>query len=369
MGKNYACSSNELKYVNKEKIKDMFLFKRKSQFENYIKNKTYMQWGGLADQFDNFEKKHGVTLDLLKFFKEINYPICFSTKATWWTEDERYMKLFENQPNWFTKFSIICLDEGRSRKIELGVDSPVKRLEAIKKVDEINKGTTILRLRPFILGLTDKHDEYLELIKQAYDNGARAVSTEFFCMENRASEETKQRFNKISQVLGFDIFDFYKKNSTGQGYLRLNYNIKKPYILRMKALCEQLGMRFYVSDAHHKEKCNNGSCCGLPESENYSRGQFTEAILIAKKNRVVKFSDIENNIKYLKEIKYVGCEGFNTGSCKLRSKLKNQTMYDYFRNIWNNPNTPKSPYKYFGGVLYPIGLDDERNVIYEYREK
>jgi len=34
---------------------------------------------------------------------------------------------------------------------------------------------------------------------------------------------------------------------------------------------------------------------------------------------------------------------------------------------WNNPNKANSPYKYFGGVLFPIGLDEDKNIIYEYR--
>ena len=54
------------------------------QFKEYIKQRRVMQWGGLSDEFDGFERKYGVTLDLLRFFKEIDYPLCFSTKGTWW---------------------------------------------------------------------------------------------------------------------------------------------------------------------------------------------------------------------------------------------------------------------------------------------
>ena len=43
---------------------------------------------------------------------------------------------------------------------------------------------------------------------------------------------------------------------------------------QMKKLCDELGMRFYVSDAHFKESCNNSCCCALPEDWEYSRGNF-----------------------------------------------------------------------------------------------
>jgi len=40
-----------------------------------------MQWGALADQFDQYEKRHGISLELLKFFDEIDYPLSMSSKA------------------------------------------------------------------------------------------------------------------------------------------------------------------------------------------------------------------------------------------------------------------------------------------------
>lgn len=78
-------------------------------------------------------------------------------------------------------------------------------------------------------------------------------------------------------------FAFYKKYSVQSGYLRLNRKVKEPFFRNMKELCDQLGMRFYVSDAHFKELCHNGSCCGLPPTWNYSRGQFCEALNICKR--------------------------------------------------------------------------------------
>lgn len=134
----------------------------------------------------------------------------------------------------------------------------------------------------------------------------------------------------------------------------------------MENLSNKLGLRFYVSDAHHKEKCHNGSCCGLPESWNYSRGQFTEALLIAKNNGIVKFSDIAKHLEYAKKFMWGKACGFNSTSSKVRAKRKNQTMFDYIRGIWNNPNSNNSPYKYFNGVLYPIGIDENKDIIYKY---
>lgn len=40
------------------------------QFKEYIKQRKVMQWGGLSDQFDGFERTRGITLELLRFLKK-----------------------------------------------------------------------------------------------------------------------------------------------------------------------------------------------------------------------------------------------------------------------------------------------------------
>jgi len=70
--------------------------------------------------------------------------------------------------------------------------------------------------------------------------------------------------NGESELAGFDLWEFYKKYSINKsGYMRLNRNLKRPYIDNMQKLCKELGMRFYVSDAHFKERCDGANCCGL----------------------------------------------------------------------------------------------------------
>lgn len=370
----FKYQGNDLTSINIDKIKDLFNLSEKTSKANksffwYIKNKHVFQWGGLADAFDEYEKRNGVTLELLKFFKKINYPICFSTKGVWWLNDKRYTDLFKNQKNWNMKFSIINLNPDISKKIELGCPSPQDRLKAIKQYSKLNAGGVTLRLRPFIIGMTDKNDEYLDLIKESHNNGATAVSTEFFCLERRASQHTKERYNKMSEAIGFDIYKYYSRHSIGSGYSRLNRIVKELYIKKMYELCQKIGMRFYVSDAHFKEYSLNGSCCGLSNKWNYSRGQFTEALLIAKKNGKVHFSDISTYLKNYKSMSIAKLKsiGLHTTSAIENAIRNNQSFYDYFREMWNSPNKLKSPYKYFGGILKPIGLDKNKDVIYEYR--
>ena len=357
----------DVAWVNVERVKDMFLHPEKYQFGEYIKQRRVMQWGGMSDQFDGFERKYGKTLELLRFFKEINYPLCFSTKATWWTKDERYMELVRGQKNWNFKFSIITLDEEKARAIEKGVPSPTERLQAIERIAKANAGGATLRLRPFVIGVSTP--TYMDLIRQGAERGASALSTEFFCVEQR-SPTLKMYMPTLNALCGFDVMDFYKKYSVTTGYLRLNRKVKEPFIMNMKRVCDEVGMRFYVSDAHFKELCANGSCCGLPPQWNYSRGQFCEALQIAKKNGSVHFSDVKTDIDaLLGGFEYGRAEGFNAQSSEKRAHYYGMSMAAYMRWLWNNPQSGQSPYKLFEGILIPSGKDDGGDIIYKYNKQ
>lgn len=277
--------------------------KTEAQFFPYIQNRRIMQWGGLADQFDEWERRYGVTLELLKYFDRIDYPLSFSTKAAWWTEDERYMELFRKHAhNWHVKISIITADPEKARKIEKGVPSPQARIEAIRRLAGAGIHVT-LRLRPFILGVSG---DYRTLIKAAADAGADSVTTEFFCMEARANEDLKKRYAMMSEVCGFDIYRYYMENSHQHGYKRLSRAIKAPIIHEMRDYVHSLGLRFHVSDAFCRE-CNDAcNCCGVPpEWEVSQTGNIGQAIITAREKGEVHFSDIQGGGREVYELPVV----------------------------------------------------------------
>jgi len=355
--------AKNVRSVNPNEVKAIFTGKKPSQFSKYISKRLAMQWGGLSDQFDEFERRHGVTLDLLRFFRDIKYPICFSTKAAWWAYDERYIELFKGADHFNVKFSIIMLDKEKSAKIEAGCPSPGERLKAMREIAKICPGGVTLRLRPYIIGISDI--DVKELIKQAADCGATAVSTEFFCLEKRSKSGNSIHFPIISKCLGFDIIEWYRKRSSGHGYLRLTRDIKRPYVDEMEELCNKYKLRFYVSDAHFKERCHNGSCCGLPESWNYTRGQGCEALQIAKRKGSVSWSDISPYLDYLDGVPWDGAKGYNCTSCERRAAYAGFSMFEFLRHTWNHPKVGQSPYRMFEGVLKPCGLDEKADLVYE----
>lgn len=356
--------SKDVKCVSVDKVKDVFLGKRPSQFSDYIAQKRTIQWGGLSDQFDGYERKYGKTLELLRFFKELDYPISFSTKATWWLDDPRYTELFKDQKNWNVKFSIITEDPKAAAMIEPGVPTPRERLEAIEKFTDLNAGGATLRLRPFIIGVSSR--TYESLITSAAEAGATAMTTEFFCLERRSVNIARANFKTISDYVGHDIVEFYARHSKGSGYLRLNRKVKEPYVKRMRELAHENGMRFYVSDAHFKEASDGACCCGLPDDWKFSRCQFSEALQLCKRNGEVRFSDLGN--EGFLDFDWGKADGFNTTSVEKRGKFLDMTMLDYLRYLWNNPKAGQSPYQMFEGVMLPNGYDDDGNIVYVWNQ-
>lgn len=367
--------TGEVRAVNPEKVKNLFecafkndtkgVSKTEAQFFPYIQARKIMQWGGLADEFDEYERRYGITLELLKYFDEIDYPLSFSTKATWWTEDERYMELFKKHThNWHVKISIITDSDEKSRQMEKGVDPTSKRLEAIKRLADIGIHVT-LRLRPYIIGLSD---DYKGLIKRAHEAGADSVTTEFFCMESRADDRLKRRYEAMSQIVGYDVHEFYMKNSRQNGYKRLSRKIKNPVAKEMQEYAELLGMRFYSSDAHLRDYCCSCNCCGVPPEWNVSQtGNIGQAVIIAKEKGEVTWTDIKAEIEKLFGFNWQAAAAFNTGNNRKRAERYSMTMAEWLHNNWNDVNNNLSPAKAYGGLLVADRLDENGDVVYKYK--
>jgi DNA repair photolyase len=364
--KNYF--AGKVKAVSVDRIKKIWEGKIKNSGYPWIRERRPIQWGGLSDPFCPLEERYGVGLELLKFFNKVRQPISFSSKSDLLLRDERYFDEFKKAGDlWHYKASIITLDEDKSKLLEAGTPSPMKRVEVLRKLKEAGTLTT-WRLRPFVVGVSDVDLE--EMVKLAGEVGCQSITTEFFCLEIRASgrKTTQENFIKISKAMGMSVLKFYKENGTGAGYLRLDYNFLKPYVKRYVELAEKHGLKWFISDAKHKEKGCGGSCCGLlPSNEhfkNYARAQMSHLIYLAKAKGVLYYQD------YLDAMAENGeAEWRNTAMVKNHlnlkgraSKTNNMSFHDYFHRLWNEGFFEG----YFEGVLEVKGKDRNGDNVYFY---
>jgi DNA repair photolyase len=361
---------HKVKPVDVRKIIKMFTDpdKHAGQFAWYIKERKVVQWGGLSDGFDFYERELGVSLELLRFFREIKYPISISTKGVWYLRDKRYRELLEDSPEVQMKLSVVTTDPEVARKVEGGVATPRERFDALREMREMGVGCVTTRFRPYIIGISDKTVD--ELFEWSAEARVHSLTTEFMCLESRALGHGDKRWKHLSRLCGFDVVKFYKQNSVKKtGLMRLNYDLKRPYIAKMRLLAAHHRIPFYVSDAHHKECSAGTGCCGLPDTgplSNIARGQFAEAIQIAKKKGLTKFSDIAHDASMFSAVPYKNASGFNSGGSRERADRFHQSLADYIRSSWNDVNSNNSPARYFGGALVPYGTDENGDVVYYY---
>lgn len=366
-----------IKAVDVEKFRDIFTLKKETPYSDYIRQRIPLQWGGLSDPLCPLEEKYGVGLEIMKILNELEYPVSFSSKSDLILRDERYFNEFKKAgARWHYKTSIITNNEENAKLVEVGVPSPAKRFEVLKKLSSVGTKTT-LRMRPFVIGLTDKTLE--DLIKNASEAGCQSATTEFFCLDWRASgrEKTRANYDRLSKAIGFDIFEFYRQfKGKFAGYVRLDYKIKKVWADRFVALCHKYNIKPFFSDVDFKHYCEgSGSCCGiLDENEglnNYCRMQYTYLVNEAKKKGFITFDEaMELGKKERVFKKTCKIETFMNlgGGCK-RASLKNLTYFDYFKKGWDDIKWANNIQNFTNKTLIAKGKDKQGHYIYFYNPK
>lgn len=355
------------------------------QFYKYFyKQRFLLHWGGMADPFCNFEKKNRVTWEILNALGDLAYPTLFSFKGDTIFEDQ-YLNLFDkyrHQHNFAFQVSIITADDDLAKLVEVGVPSPTKRLEALKILADMGYWT-ILRLRPFIIGVTDKTLD--ELLERALAAGIRGISTEFFAIDHRCTDGMSKRYDWLAKIIGVDnLMKYYTTLSPAErgGYCRLNRDVKEQYIKKIYKFCEKHGLTLGISDPDFKELCTSGSCCAMPdvfpenpEMCNWTRNQLTYHIKECRRNfhkgtgsTEMFFNDVFNDEQspYLSEHEfanyYIGVISRNAAE---RSLFTPKLL---MQEHWNSIRSPKNPRNYFHGKVTPVRLDGEGNYVFRYVE-
>ena len=350
-------------------------------YKNFLKFRFPIHFGGLSDSFDYYEKEKGTTLKVLKLMTELNYPCIFSTKGVLMADGEYYEVLKKAAPNknFIFQFSIITNNQAKATGLEVNTPSIDERFAAMKKMSDLGYWC-VLRLRPFIIGASD--DDLEGLFKKAKASGAKALSTEFYCVDVKVSGEGKKMYDTVSKVLGYDIINYYKKLSPSErgGYRRLNRDVKERYVKQMYLLCKKYGMQFNCSDPDFKELNQSGSCCGIPESREklnsdctgWSKGQLTycitklmERYLKGEKDLYLHVEDIINHTanNWNEEGAFYGDSLKNWFS---NVQNKGMNYKNEFIQTWNRLKSPGNPYNYFHGLLVPIKIDENKNIVYRF---
>lgn len=354
--------------------------------KHFYKKRFLLHWGGLADPFCNFEKTNGISYEIIKGLAQEAYPTLFSFKgsAVFRPQFRKLFAKYAHQKNFAFQMSIISPSDEMSRKIEIGVPVTSRRIDAIKMFSDMGY-YTILRLRPFIIGVTDEGlDELLDKCKEA---GINAVSLEFVALDIRTNPGIMKRYKWIGELIGIgakDVLQYFKTLSPSKrgGYMRLNRLVKESYVKTIYEFCLENDILFACSDPDYKELNMSGSCCGMPdkypenkELENWTKNQLSYHVkearrLLHSRGRTVQLRF--RNVFDPKEDTYLEANEFSNDhvgiSGKTSSERATSCYLDFAKACWNNLRSPGNPRNYFHGKLMPLRVDEDENLVYVYKK-
>lgn len=326
-------------------------------FRHWVQQRKELQIGVLSDQFDGFEKVYGVTLELLRYFREIDLPIAFSTKSAWWVHDERYAELFRDNPKWKVRFSFGALDDEMARELEGGAGTPSEKIKAMETLASMG-GVPIFRLHPLIPsdGILDRVESF---IVQARDSGAKRVECTVLEL-NCDSEPFRKALPNIRSITGLKNLRDYPTGGK-RGWEKM-IPIKRVHLLeKVKSYCDSNGMRFDTADRSffHQNREQFMSYWKESLKKPVFHGKWKDAVGVALDRGRVQFSDIRPEIELV------------FGSCRANLwRSGNLSMVEYFRRLWNDPTNPVSPQTLYPQFLYAAGAQDEDgNVVYFRKDK
>jgi len=113
-----------------------------------VKLRIPQRFGIRFEDFTLAEKNRGISLRLMKYFKDIDYPYMINTKSNILSDPEYIAQLGDHTA---VHVTLITLDEKIAKDIEPGAPTCAERLKSIELLAE--QTTVVPRIEPFMVGI------------------------------------------------------------------------------------------------------------------------------------------------------------------------------------------------------------------------
>jgi len=161
--------------------------------------------GSVVDPYQEAEKRHKITRELLEIIEHNNFSAHVLTKSDLVLRD---IDILSKIKGCIVTISIISLDGAVLNIFEKNVPSSKERLNVIKKLSEngIKTGLAVMPLLPFIV-----EEELEEIVKAAKQNGAQYILHKHLELKG----DQKAIFLKILSELNPDLVNRYEELYSG----------------------------------------------------------------------------------------------------------------------------------------------------------
>ncbi|GAH16924.1 unnamed protein product, partial [marine sediment metagenome] len=129
-------------------------------------------------RFEDFlkaEGKNGVSLEMLEYLKDIEYPVMINSKSDLVGGDDYVKALSENKAGSAIHLTIITSSEEITRKLEPGAPSYSRRLAAVKNLI-LGGVRVVVRIEPYLFLLTDRKEDIEKYMVDMWEAGVRNIT-------------------------------------------------------------------------------------------------------------------------------------------------------------------------------------------------
>ena len=133
-------------------------------------------------RFEDFlktEERNGVSLEMLKYLADIEYPVMINTKAALPGADAYLKALSRNPGKTAVHVTIITADDVINKRLEPGAPSYEERMEGVRAM--VAAGIRVVaRIEPYLFLINDQPEAVAKYMEDMWDAGVRNITTDTY---------------------------------------------------------------------------------------------------------------------------------------------------------------------------------------------
>lgn len=306
----------------------------------FLRRRVPIHFGGMTDPFPSFERRLGVSLELLRVLESFSYPIVISTKSQMVAET-KYLDILRRMKYRIVQVSLSCLSSAFTRSVERNTPSPEARLTVMKTLAEAGV-PVFCRIQPFF---PSEGEDTLRLIGRLSNSGCRHVAVEHLKLP---VERRDALFDDLGKALRSDPWELYRRQGahrSGREWV-LPADVKKRNVEPLMAAIRSGGMTFGAADNELQYLSDTRCCCSgvdqIPGFGNFFRHQIGYAIREARERKEIRYGTLsEQWCPKASPDRFLNSNTRHSGP-------RSATMADYIRKKWNSPGSQNAPTSWLG---------------------
>jgi len=310
----------------------------KGDIQKAIAKQIPLRMGIRFEDFLKPEKKKGVSLEMMRYLADNDYPLMINTKSDLLGEDAYLKALSDNEAGTAVHITMISNDREFTRKIEPGAPTFEARVESAKRLTAAGV-RVVARIEPYLVFLNDDPDAVREYMDKCWEAGIRHITFDTYSYSAK-NPGIRKAFLKAGY--DFDRLFLLGCDSQGLGSILLD---------KFMDLFREYGFKCSTFDLGCVPGNNQMVCCevgDLFQGSGWNYGCVVSAIrFIKNKDRPVGWVEFEE---------YVNKNG----------GFLSESLRYAMHQLWNWDGNLSYRVQWGQGIE-PIGTD-RAGIVWEYRQ-